>query len=131
MILPLRVLGREATNSISCGIARGDNFLRMKFMISNSRSSFGSCPGLSATNALTTSMLTGSGLPTAADSATAGCSRSADSISNGPTRWPPVLMTSSSRPTNQKYPSASTLARSPQMYHPFLNFPSYVAWLFQ
>ena len=29
-------------------------------------------------------------------------SRMADSISNGPTRCPPVLITSSSRPTNQK-----------------------------
>ncbi len=36
-----------------------------------------------------------------ADSATAGCSSRADSISKGPTRCPPVLITSSSRPTNQ------------------------------
>ena len=41
-------------------------------------------PGFSVTKALTTSMFTGSGLATAADSATAGCSSSADSISNGP-----------------------------------------------
>jgi hypothetical protein len=47
-------------------------------------------------------MFTLSGLPMAAASAIASCSMSADSISKGPTRWPPVLMTSSSRPTNQK-----------------------------
>ncbi len=67
-------------------------------------------------------MFTGSGLPMAADSATAGCSSRALSISKGPTRCPPVLITSSSRPENQKYPSASRLARSPQMYHPLRNF---------
>jgi len=83
-------------------MARGESFLRMKFMISRSRFSLPSKPGLSATKALTTSMLIGSGLPTAALSATAGCSSSADSISKGPTRCPAVLITSSSRPTNQK-----------------------------
>ena len=44
-ILPLRVLGKESTNSISCGIASGDSRLRMWFMISSSRSSEGSNPG--------------------------------------------------------------------------------------
>ena len=45
-------------------------------------------PGRSATNAFTTSMFTGSGLPIAADSATAACSSSALSISNGPDQVP-------------------------------------------
>ena len=102
MIFPLRVLGSLSTNSISCGMASGESRLRMKFMMESSRSSSGAKPGFSATKAFTTSMFTGSGLPMAADSATASCSRSALSISNGPTRCPPVLMTSSSRPENQK-----------------------------
>src|SRR5512144_1873320 len=91
-ILPLRVLGSVSTNAIDCGIASGDSRRRTVFMISNSRSGPASNPRFSTTNAFTTSMLTASGVATAADSATAGCSRSADSISNGPTRCPPVLM---------------------------------------
>ncbi len=57
---------------------------------------------LSETNALTTSIATGSGLPITPASATAGCSISTLSTSKGPMRWPDVLITSSARPTNQK-----------------------------
>ncbi len=66
------------------------------------RSSVGSKPGRRVTNALTSSPATGSGLPITPASATAGCSISTLSTSNGPTRWPADLITSSARPTNQK-----------------------------
>ena len=45
-----------------------------------------SCPEASTTNALTTLPRRSSGEATAAASATAGCSRQADSTSNGPIR---------------------------------------------
>ena len=64
--------------------------------------SLGSKPVLSETKALTTSPTIGSGLPITPASATAGCSISALSTSNGPIRWPADLITSSARPTNQK-----------------------------
>ena len=51
-------------------------------------SSVGSKPGLSVTNALTTSPATGSGLPITPASTTAGCSMSALSTSNGPDQVP-------------------------------------------
>ena len=44
----------------------------------------------------------GSGLPTTADSTTAGCSTSADSTSKGPMRYEAEMMTSSERLTNQR-----------------------------
>ena len=83
---------------------------------SRRKSSDGTKPGFSATNALTISPAIGSGLPITPASATAGCSISALSTSNGPIRCPEDLMTSSARPTNQKYPSASRFARSPVRY---------------
>ena len=64
--------------------------------------SVGSNPSLRETKALTISIRSSSGFPITPASATAGCSMSADSTSNGPTRWPAVLITSSERPTNQK-----------------------------
>ena len=69
---------------------------------SRRRASDGSKPGFSATKALTISPAIGSGLPMTPASATAGCSISALSTSNGPIRWPDDLITSSARPTNQK-----------------------------
>jgi hypothetical protein len=42
----------------------------------------------------------------------AACSSTALSISNGPIRYPALLMMSSERPSNQKYPSSSRRARS-------------------
>jgi hypothetical protein len=53
------------------------------------------------TKAFTTSPTIGSGLPITPASATAGCSISTLSTSNGPIRWPADLITSSARPTNQ------------------------------
>ncbi len=126
MILPLRVFGSLSTNSISCGMASGESFLRMKFMISSSRSSLGRrTRACSATKALTTSMLTGSGLPMAADSATASCSSSALSISNGPdqvtagvdhvvvaAREPEVAVGVDAGPVAADVPAVQELARS-------------------
>ena len=88
--------------SISRGATARPSFSRAKRMISRRSSSVGSWPSFSETKALTISIATGSGLPITPASATAGCSISADSTSNGPTRWPAVLITSSARPTNQK-----------------------------
>jgi hypothetical protein len=59
-------------------------------------------PGASTTNAFTICPRAGSGLPTTAASATAVCSTSADSTSNGPIRYAAEMITSSERPTNQK-----------------------------
>ena len=118
MILPLRVLGRLRRKSISFGATAAPS--RLRAWPSNSRRSASpaSKPGFSATKAFTTSPAMGSGLPITPASATAGCSISALSTSKGPIRWPEVLMTSSARPTNQKYPSSSRIARSPVRYQP-------------
>ena len=52
MILPLRVFGSDGTNSISWGMARGESFLRIKFMISRSRSWLAVKPGFQASKML-------------------------------------------------------------------------------
>src|SRR5262249_23564872 len=112
-ILPLTVLGRPATNSMARGYLYG---AVTRFTCSCSArvsSSPGAWPGRRTTNAFTISPRTGSGLATTADSSTAGCSRSALSTSKGPIRYPAEMMTSSARPTNQRYPSSSRWARSP------------------
>ncbi len=102
MILPLRVRGRLGRKSISFGATAFPRRLRPNPMSSSRSASEGAKPGFKATKAFTDSSATGSGLPMTAASATAGCSRSALSTSNGPMRWPADLMTSSLRPTNQK-----------------------------
>ena len=61
----------------------------------------GSYPLFRTTNALTIIPRMRSGEPTTAASCTAGCSSRALSTSNGPMRYPELLITSSSRPTNQ------------------------------
>ncbi len=101
MILPLRVLGRLARNSIAFGATAAPRRLRAWPSSSRLSASLASNPGLSATKAFTTSPTVGSGMPITPASATAGCSISALSTSNGPIRWPADLMTSSARPTNQ------------------------------
>ena len=102
MIFPLRVRGSVPRNAISFGATAAPRRLRAKPISSRASSSLGAYPGLSETNAFTTSSATGSGLPMTPASATAGCSSSALSTSNGPMRWPADLITSSARPTNQK-----------------------------
>ena len=52
---------------------------------------------------------------------TAGCLMRQSSISAGPILYPALVITSSLRPTNQKYPSSSFFARSPVKSH----FPRY------
>ena len=54
------------------------------------------------TNALIASPVTGSGPPTTAASATAGCDTRALSISVVDSRWPETFITSSTRPSSQK-----------------------------
>src|SRR6476620_7124774 len=115
--VPLLVCGRCWSKSISSG-ASPPSRRRPKASSSRRRSSVGSKPGRSVTNALTSSPATGSGLPITTASTTAGCSVSAGSTSNGPSRGPAELITSSARPTNQKYPSSSVRARSPLTYQP-------------
>src|SRR5581483_10038855 len=85
-------------------------------LLERARRSPGSCPGRRTTNAFTIWPRSGWGLPTTALSATAGCSRSALSTSNGPIRYAAERITSSARPVNQKYPSSSRTARSPVAY---------------
>ncbi len=118
MILPLRVRGTVSANSISFGATTAPRCTRACASSSRSSSCDHSKPGFRVTKAFTTSPATGSGLPMTPASATAGCSSSTLSTSNGPIRWPEVLITSSPRPTNQKYPSASRRARSPVRYQP-------------
>ena len=118
MILPLRVFGSEGWKSISFGATTAPSRVRACASSSRRSSGVGVRPALSETKAFTISMATGSGLPMTPASATAGCSISTLSTSNGPTRCPEVLMTSSARPTNQYHPSASRRARSPVRYQP-------------
>ena len=66
----------------------------------------------------------GSSRPITAASITAGCSTSADSTSNGPIRYALDVITSSLRPSNQKYPSSSTAALSPVKYQSPRNAPA-------
>src|SRR5579875_233740 len=97
---PLWVSGRCSSKAISRG-ATAPSLRRPNAMSSRASSSLGSRPGLSSTKALTISPATGSGLPITPACATAGCSISALSTSNGPIRWPADLITSSARATNQ------------------------------
>src|SRR5450830_1966995 len=101
MILPLRVRGKVGRKAISFGATAAPRRLRACAMMSMRSASSGWYPSLSETKALTTSPTIGSGLPITPASATAGCSISTLSTSNGPIRWPADLMTSSARPTNQ------------------------------
>src|SRR3990167_3699814 len=83
MIFPLRVRGSEGRISISLGAIAAPRRFRAWPRSSSRRSSEGAKPDLSDTKAFTTSIATGSGFPIAAASATAGCSISALSTSNG------------------------------------------------
>src|SRR5687767_11570814 len=59
------------------------------------------------------SPLVASGMPTTADSATAGCDTSTDSTSAGPSRLPATLIVSSERPSRYQSASSSISAQSP------------------
>src|SRR5262245_6990278 len=85
-IFPLTVLGSSVTKEISRGYLYG---AVVRFTCSWSSVASASEPAtlaLRTTKALMRWPSFSSGTPTTADSATAGCSRSADSTSNGPTR---------------------------------------------
>src|SRR3974390_3449299 len=84
MILPLRVFGKFCRNAISFGDTAGPRRCRACPSSSLRSLSLGSKAPLSATKALTTSPTVGSGIPITPTSATAGCSISALSTSNGP-----------------------------------------------
>ena len=101
MILPLRVRGSAGTKSSSLGATAAPSRWRAKPSSSRRKASPATYPGLRETKAFTVSSCTESGLPITPASATAGCSISTLSTSNGPMRWPEDLMTSSERPTNQ------------------------------
>ena len=73
-------------------------------------------PGASTTYASTTSPRMSSGWPTTATSITDGCSTNTLSMSNGPMRYPAMMMTSSSRELKKKLPSASRWPVSPGRY---------------
>src|SRR5581483_8160143 len=81
-------------------------------------SSLAETPGASTQNTQATSPFTSCGTPTAAASATAGCSTAADSSSAGPIRLPAMLSVSSERPCRNQEPSASTDAQSPCVQTP-------------
>ena len=102
MIFPLRVL-RDLVDERD--LLRRDHGAepdaREAEQLAAQRASPGSKPGRSDDEGLDDLAATGSGLPITPASATAGCSSSALSTSNGPIRWPGVLITSSPRATNQ------------------------------
>jgi len=120
IILPDLVLGNLSTNSISRGYSLPAKCSFTKFVILSFNLSLALTPSFNTTKALIISPLTSSGFPITPASIISGCSTKALSTSNGPTRSPEVLMTSSARPTNQKYPSPSLIALSPEIYQPFL-----------
>ena len=113
MILPLRVFGSIDTKLQLAITATGPSSLRTVASSSASSSSDGSWPVLSTTKAEITSPRSSSGRPVTPASATAGWRRKAVSTSIVPMRWPAILMISSARPLNQKYPSSSYSAASP------------------
>src|SRR5207248_681820 len=67
----------------------------------------------------------------AAPSATAGWRCKHASISPGPIRYPPLVIRSSSRPMNRKYPASSRVPRSPLTSQSPRNFAAVAASLRQ
>ena len=102
MILPDRVFGRSGVNISDLGFAIGLILWATWSRSSSPSASVGSKPRRRITKALIASPVTGSGPPTTAASATAGCDTSADSISVVDSRWPDTFITSSTRPRSQK-----------------------------
>ena len=113
MILPERVLGSSAEKMMSSGRARAPIFLATCPLSSSMSFGVPSTPALTVTKAAIAWPLMSCDLPMTAASATALWSTSADSTSIVDTRWPEMFMTSSTRPSSQKYASRSRLAPSP------------------
>src|SRR5260221_38128 len=86
MILPVVVIGNASMNSTSRGYSCAASLVLTKSWISRASSAEGAQPGFRTRNALTSSVRTGSGTPTAAARATAGCFIRQSSISPGPMR---------------------------------------------
>ena len=97
--MPVVVIGICSMKATSRGYSCADSRVLTKPWISAASASDGAWLGLSTMKALTISVRIGSGLPTAAASATAGWRSRQSSISPGPMRKPAEVMTSSSRPT--------------------------------
>ena len=101
MILPERVLGRESVNRRSSGLAMGPISLTTCCRSSSLRFSEGLYAPSRVTKATMAWPFNSSGRPTTAASATLSCDTRALSTSMVPRRWPPTLMTSSTRPMIQ------------------------------
>ena len=103
MILPLRLCGTDVDElDLARRDRRAEPLAREAEQLAAQLLARLDVRASSDTNALTISPATGSGLPITPASATAGCSSSTLSTSNGPIRCPADLITSSPRPTNQK-----------------------------
>src|SRR5690606_18739910 len=98
-VLPVVVIGSSGTNSTIRGYSCAASLVRTKSRTSCSSAVLGVTPSRRTMNALTISVRVGSGTPTAAARATAGCRIRHSSISPGPIRYPALVMRSSSRPT--------------------------------
>ncbi len=72
--------GSSSRNAIATGTLNGASESRQYAM---SSSAVAAAPGLSTTNAFTTSPFSGCGMPMAAASSTAGCAKSTSSTSRG------------------------------------------------
>lgn len=100
MILPLIVNGSSATNSTMRGYSCAAKRSFTNSWISRASSGDATAPAPSTMTALTSCVRTGSGTPTTAAIATAGCLRRHSSISTGPMRYPALVIRSSDRPSN-------------------------------
>ena len=83
---PVVVIGISAMKATSRGYSWADSRVRTKPWMSAASASDAATPDFNTTNALTISVRIGSGLPTTAASATAGCLIRQSSISPGPMR---------------------------------------------
>ena len=84
--LPVAVIGRLSANCTNRGYSCAASCTFTKSWISRASASLAANPGRSTIHALIASVRIGSGMPTTADSATAGCLSSVCSISDGPMR---------------------------------------------
>src|SRR5882757_1479545 len=84
--LPVAVIGSVSANWTKRGYSWAASCTLTNSWISRAKASSGAKPGRSTIQALIDSVRIGSGMPTTADIATAGCFISVCSISEGPTR---------------------------------------------
>ena len=115
LILPEIVFG-NSKNSIRFTRLYGASRARKCAKIAAAVPASAAYPSANATNAFGNAVRVASGEGTTAASATAGCSISTLSNSNGLIRYPELLNTSSARPTYVSVPSAFRIATSPVRY---------------